>query len=79
MFDAMSVKKQIIWDVKLNRFVGNYDYGNSLMVTEVLVFIAVSLNGKWKLPIEYFLKDKVNVIAQAELLKSTLVLTYNSS
>lgn len=26
MFDAMSIKKQILWDEKLQKFVGNCDY-----------------------------------------------------
>lgn len=30
MFDAMSIKKQILWDEKLQKFVGNCDYGNKI-------------------------------------------------
>ncbi|KAL4107383.1 hypothetical protein QTP88_017734 [Uroleucon formosanum] len=53
LFDAMSIKKQVIWDKKTHKFVGYCDFGGQVSVensettaTEVLVFMLASLNGK---------------------------------
>lgn len=49
----MAIKKQIIRDIKVNKFIGFSDYGsqldlegNNVSVTEVLVFMLVNLKGK---------------------------------
>lgn len=85
LLDAMSIRKQVIWDKKTHKFVGYCDFGGEVSVensetaaTEVLVFMLVSLNGKWKLPIAYFLQNKVNAVVQAELIKTALTLAYQS-
>lgn len=44
--------------------------GTETPATEVLVFLLASINGKWKLPIEYLLQNKINVSIQVELFKS---------
>lgn len=80
----MAIKKQILWDKKVNKFVGFSDYGNELdlegdtSATEVLVFMLVSLNGKWKCPVRYILQNKINSITQAELIKTALTVTHNA-
>lgn len=83
-FDAMSIKKQVLWSVKEGKFIGFCDLGNELdlegtetVATEVLVFMLVSLNGKWKLPIGYFFLNKITAVTQAELIKTALTLTDN--
>lgn len=81
----MAIKKQILWDKKVDKFIGLSDYGNELDLegndtpaTEVLVFMLVSLNGKWKCPVGYFLQNKVNSATQAELIKTALTITHNT-
>lgn len=85
MFDSMSIRKQIIWDEQLGKFVGNIDYGNSIEIegtdmpaTEALVFMLVSINGRWKLPVGYVFLNKITAISQAELVKTALTLAYNA-
>lgn len=85
MFDAMSIRKQVLWDDKTGKFIGNCDMGNELEIegtntaaTEVLVFMIVSLNGKWKLPVGYFLQNKISSITQAQLVKSALTHSHKS-
>lgn len=85
VFDAMAIKKQIVWDKKLDKFVGFSDYGNELDLegnntpaTEVLVFMLVSLNGKWKCPVGYFFQNKINSSTQAELIKTALTVTHDA-
>lgn len=66
ILDAVTIKKQIVWDKKNGKYVGfsDYDYeldleGTNTPVTEVLVlFMLVSLNGKWKVPVGYVFKIK---------------------
>lgn len=79
MFDAMSIKKQGLFDEKIGKFIGNCDMGNALEIersntaaTEALVFMLVSLNGKWKLPVGYVLQNKITATVQAELVKTAL-------
>lgn len=85
VFDAMAIRKQIIWDPTSETFVGMYDFGNSLTIedsdlpaTEVLVFMLVSLNGKWKWPVGYFYIHKIIASVQAELIKTALILSQSS-
>jgi len=40
--------------------------------TEALVFMLVSINGKWKWPIEYFLQTNSSANIQAELIKTAI-------
>jgi len=84
-FDAMSIKKRILWGVKEGKFIGFCDLANELdlegtetLATEALVFILVGLNGKWKLPIGYFFLNKITAVTQAELVKTALTLTDNA-
>lgn len=83
--DAMCIKKQIVWDQKTHKFVGYCDFGGELQIegpgtaaTEALVFMLVSLTGKWKIPVGYVFQNKVNAVSQAELIKSSLVLAHQS-
>lgn len=85
MLDAMSIKKQIVWDERLGKFIGNTDYGNAVEVegtdtctTESLVFMLVSINGRWKLPIGYVFINKLTAVTQAELIKLALIHAYNA-
>lgn len=70
---------------KNDKFIGFSDYGNELNLdgndipaTEVLVFMLVSLNGKWKCPVGYFFQNKINSTTQAELIKSALIVTHEA-
>lgn len=81
----MALRKQILWSDKFNKFVGYCDFGGELQLegldvpaTEALVFMLVSLNGRWKLPIAYILQNKISAIAQAELVKTVLDHTYQA-
>jgi len=85
MLDAMSIRKQILWDERLGKMIGNTDYDNSMEVegtdmvaTEALVFMLVSINGRWKLPIGYVFINKLTAVTQAELIKSALTPPYNA-
>lgn len=85
IFDAMSIKKQILWDERLGKFVGYCDYGNAFELegsetpaTEALVFMLSSINGKWKLPIGYVFQNKITASIQVELIKSVLTHSHNT-
>lgn len=80
----MSIKRDVLWSVKEGKFIGFCDFGNNLdiegtetLAIEALVFMLVSLNGKWKLPIGYFFLNKITAVTQAELVKTALTLTDN--
>ena len=57
MLDAMSLKKEVVYDPKTNKYAGFIDCGNFLassedsLATEALVFMAVGLTGSWKYPV----------------------------
>lgn len=81
----MSIREQIIYDKE--RFHSGVDYGtlkdfhNSdsiLPVKSALMFMAVSLNDHWKVPIGYFLINSLNNIEQANILTLTLQELHNS-
>jgi len=85
MLDAMSIRKKILWDERFGKMIGNTDYGNSMEVegtdmvaTEALVFMLVSINGRWKLHIGYVFINKLTAVTQAELIKSALTHSHNA-
>ena len=72
MLDEMAIKKNISWDGK--RFCGYVDIGNdapdddsSPVAKDALVFMVVSVNASWKVPIAYFLIDGMNGCERANL------------
>lgn len=79
ILDGMAIRKQIIWDCQVNKFIGYCDFGNEFRLAEtaaneVIAFMLVALNGKWKWPIGYFFVSKVNSIVQAQLIRTALTL-----
>jgi len=69
----------------MRKFVGYCDFGSELQIegpgtaaTEALVLMLVSLKGKWKIPVGYVFQNKVNAVSQAELVKSSLILSHKS-
>lgn len=84
VLDGMSIRKQILWDSKNEKFIGYCDFGNGLQLenpdtpaTEALVFMLVSLNGKWKWPVGYFFQTKTSANVQAELIRMAINLSTN--
>lgn len=85
IFDSMSIRQQLLWNVQEGKLVGYVDYGNDIhieekdsLANESLVFMLVALNGKWKWPIAYFLKKSLSAATLAELILTALSLTSNS-
>lgn len=85
VFDSMAIRKQLIWDKSKEKFIGMCDYGNDITIedsetyaSEVLVFMLVSLSGKWKWPVGYFFINKISSSIQSELIKTALILSQQS-
>ena len=63
ILDEMSIRKQIQWDRKNERFVGHVDYGAlkaekvETEATNALVYMAAGLQKPWFVPIAYFLTN----------------------
>ena len=57
MLDAMSIRKQIIYDSREKKMTGFVDLGdnseNEDEASEALVFMVVGFKGHWKAPIAY--------------------------
>lgn len=82
VFDAMSIRKKIIYDSNSDKFMGYCDFGNfhvesqETPASEALVFMLVSLNGKWKWPIGYFFQAKSTATIQAGLVSTAITMAY---
>ncbi|CAI6370914.1 unnamed protein product [Macrosiphum euphorbiae] len=80
VLDEMSIREKIEWDgTKMHGFVDmgtNIDTvnDNSVHAKNALVFMAVGVNGHWKMPIGYFLVAGLNGNERSNLLKQCLVL-----
>jgi len=78
--DEMAIRRQVEWDG--NSYVGFVDIGadvddDSLPVAkEALVFMAVSVNERWKVPFGYFLFDGLNADERANLLSTCVSKLY---
>jgi DNA transposase THAP9 len=81
MFDSMSIRKQTVWDLSLNKYVGFVDCGIASLepveelASEVLVILLVGLKKKWKCPVAYFLINKISSSVQCELVRTALVMS----
>ena len=62
----MSIRKQLDWDPKRQQMVGFVDLGAGSLdndvaeATEVIVIMAVGLQGHWKIPVGYFLINGIS-------------------
>jgi len=71
--DEMAIRKHVEWDGK--QFRGYVDIGTGIQddtlppATEALVFMVVSLNANWKLPVGYFFLNGLNGADRANLVK----------
>ena len=72
MVDEMAVKKHVSWDGTRYRWF--VDFGNVIedgsapASKDALVFMAVTVNGSWKLPLAYFFVDGLSGSERANLL-----------
>ena len=66
MLDEMSIKKQLQWDKKQSKFVGNVDYGtfkaesSDTIATNALLFMVCGLQKPWYVPIGCFSTNNLN-------------------
>lgn len=76
--DAMSIRKQIVWDHSEGKFMGNINYGGitdinqEIPASEALFFQVVSYTQNFKCPVAYFLINKTDSNLQTQLIISCL-------
>lgn len=62
--DEMSLRRDVSWVPSQNRYCGFTDFGQgpvgNTVATNALLFMLVSLKGRWKAPIAYFLTDHIS-------------------
>ena len=74
----MSIKKEVLWDAKRQKFAGNTDYGPILaedqdtIAHNALVVMAVGLQKPWSYPIAYFLVNHMDSKMQAQIIKESI-------
>ena len=79
MIDEMAIRKHLECDG--HKYVGFTDIGNGIddgdysspLASEAFVFMAVSLNSNWKVPLGYFLIDGLSASERANLVKTCLL------
>lgn len=80
MFDSMHLKKAYSYDTGTQTYIGSVNYGHlhtgceDTLATEALVFMVVGLKKHFKLPIGYFLIDKISSDSQAQILRNAITL-----
>ena len=78
MIDALSIRKQTVWDSKNEKYAGFINHGPlttddpDKLATEALVFLLVGTRYHWKCPVGYFLSGKMNADIQSQLLRMAL-------
>jgi len=79
VIDAMSIRKQTIWNPQKDQYSGFVDLGGVIpneqttkLASEALVFLLVGTRSHWKCPIGFFLVDKINAKDQASLVNKSL-------
>ena len=81
VLDGMAIKKEAIPHPTTQNIAGFCNFGEEMNIclddptkpaVEALVFMLVSLNGKWKWPIGYFLQSKSTSSVQAQLISTAI-------
>ncbi len=78
IIDAMSTRKQMLYDSTQDKYVGFVNYGAiqtekpDTLASEAVVFLLVGARTNWKCPIGYFLADKMSSRTQAKLVQLAL-------
>jgi len=80
MMDEMAIRQHLQYDSSTATYYGRVDLGNGMnndsldVAKECLVFMVVSVDENWKLPIGYFLVNNLNSSQKSELIKHALTL-----
>jgi len=80
MFDAMSIKKETVYDTKSGTYAGFVNFGTLQMehseaiASNCLVVMAVGLKKFFKMPVGYFLFDGIKADLQAQMVKDAICL-----
>lgn len=84
VFDAMSIRKQIIYDHHQGKNYGYVDFGNNMktegpetLASEALVFQVVSLKGNFKSAVGYFFINSLSSEVLSKLVKMCIVKLYD--
>ena len=78
LVDEMSIKKDVLWDIKTKTFVGNVDYGKIVpeeqdtTAENALVIMAVGIKQPWSYPIAYFLVNRLTSKTQSQVIKEAI-------
>lgn len=76
MMDAMSIKHHLTYSKHADSISGFVDIGlgeeSDELATEILVIMAVGVNGFWKIPLAYFNTNGLTSASQKFLIMSTL-------
>lgn len=84
VIDEMAIRQHIDWNGhNYSGFVNMgancvYDHDNLPLAKNALVFLAVAINGHWKVPVGYFFIDNLNATERANLLNMCLSLLHKS-
>ena len=84
IIDAMTIRKQTVWDPKKDQYAGFINYGGvtpedpETLASEALVFLLVGTRSHWKCPTGYFLCDKMAANVQAQLVTMALEMAAES-
>lgn len=84
IFDEMKIKSKVEYVPSTQRSYGFVDVGNQLEsdcnneCTDALVLLVVPINGRFKVPISYFLVDKTSGAQKANLVKVALELCHEN-
>ena len=76
----MTIKKEVLWNVKNKKFARHTDYGPILaeepdsITTDALVVMAVGLKRPWFHPVAYFLVNHVTSKMQAQIINEAISL-----
>lgn len=82
MIDEMSIRRQVIWNDSLKKFIGYLDFGtnqeNSEEATEALVFLVNAVNEKWKVPVAYYFSNHLSGQEKANIVTDLLINLYDT-
>lgn len=82
IFDEMAIRQHVEYDG--TKFSGYIDMGDNIacndniLASEALVFMIVCINGAWKIPIAYFLINKINAEQKSNLALQCISAVHNA-
>lgn len=78
VFDEMAIRRQKLWHNGTNFSFVNFGQIKDEIASQALVFMVISLDESWKIPVGYFFVNSMKTELKANLMEKLLIECHNA-